>query len=145
MTFLFFYGLVLTQFFYENKFYFFLSSKIIRTFAFNSVQPLGLKIKITLNQYMKNRNTILALIFLGTITLFLHVLVHEFTIAIPSKVLTLFRWATIGSIAYWTYLRRALTGWILFSMVLGIELGYSFPDFSQHLNVCNKFFIRLIK
>ncbi|MBK6609393.1 MAG: hypothetical protein IPG29_00305 [Sphingobacteriales bacterium] len=42
---------------------------------------------------MKNRNTILALIFLGTITLFLHVLVHEFTIAIPSKVLTLFRWA----------------------------------------------------
>lgn len=145
MTFLFFYGLVLTQFFYENKFYFFLSSKIIRTFAFNSVQPLGLKIKITLNQYMKNRNTILALIFLGTITLFLHVLVHEFTIAIPSKVLTLFRWATIGSIAYWTYLRRALTGWILFSMVLGIELGYSFPDFSQHLNVCNKVFIRLIK
>jgi proton glutamate symport protein len=41
--------------------------------------------------------------------------------------------------------KKSLTTWILVSMVIGVELGLNFPDFSQNLQVLSKIFLRLIK
>src|SRR5205809_7437860 len=41
--------------------------------------------------------------------------------------------------------RRSLTTWILISMFIGVELGFSFPEISLKLNVLSGIFLRLIK
>lgn len=41
--------------------------------------------------------------------------------------------------------KKSLTTWILVSMVIGVEIGLNFPDFSQNLQVLSKIFLRLIK
>ena len=56
-----------------------------------------------------------------------------------------FRWVAIFAIAYWVYKRKSLTTWILFSMVIGAEFGYDFPDIAVHLKVVSKIFLKLIK
>jgi proton glutamate symport protein len=46
----------------------------------------------------------------------------------------------------WRALRRiSLTQWIMFSMVLGVLVGWLFPEFSQNLKVISNVFLRLIK
>ena len=45
-----------------------------------------------------------------------------------------------------SFLRRiSLTQWILISMVLGVLVGWAFPQESQHLKVVSNIFLRLIK
>lgn len=43
------------------------------------------------------------------------------------------------------YKKKSLTAWILISMVVGVEVGYDFPEFSQNLKLLSKIFLRLIK
>lgn len=43
------------------------------------------------------------------------------------------------------YKKKSLTAWILISMVVGVEIGYDFPEFSQNLKLLSKIFLRLIK
>jgi proton glutamate symport protein len=46
----------------------------------------------------------------------------------------------------WQYLRQiSLTKWILISMVVGILIGWAFPEESQHLKVVSNVFLKLIK
>jgi len=46
----------------------------------------------------------------------------------------------------WSYLRQiSLTKWILISMVVGILIGWAFPEGSQHLKVVSNVFLKLIK
>jgi proton glutamate symport protein len=46
----------------------------------------------------------------------------------------------------WNFLReRSLTQWILFSMVVGILIGYLFPESSQDLKVLSTIFLNMIK
>lgn len=46
----------------------------------------------------------------------------------------------------WQLLRKvSLTQWILISMVVGILIGWAFPEESQHLKVVSNVFLRLIK
>jgi proton glutamate symport protein len=56
-----------------------------------------------------------------------------------------FRWLAIFGMGYWVYKRNNLTTWILFSMVIGAEFGYDFPDIAVHLKVVSKIFLKLIK
>jgi proton glutamate symport protein len=56
-----------------------------------------------------------------------------------------FRWVAIFAMGYWVYMRKSLTTWILFSMVIGAEFGYDFPDIAVHLKVVSKVFLKLIK
>jgi len=41
--------------------------------------------------------------------------------------------------------KRSLTTWILVSMVIGIMLGFQFPEFALNLQVLSKVFLKLIK
>jgi len=43
------------------------------------------------------------------------------------------------------YKRKSLTAWILISMLIGIEVGYDFPEFSQNLKIFSKIFLKMIK
>lgn len=46
---------------------------------------------------------------------------------------------------YLGLVRKSLTGWILISMLIGLEVGYDFPEFSQGLKILSQIFLRLIK
>lgn len=55
------------------------------------------------------------------------------------------RWLAIGFLTYWVWKRKSLTTWILFSMVIGAEFGYDFPEIATGLKVVSKVFLKLIK
>ncbi len=55
-------------------------------------------------------------------------------------------WWTFGVAAFAFALKRKnLTTWILISMVIGILIGFQFPDFALNLQVLSKVFLKLIK
>jgi proton glutamate symport protein len=66
-------------------------------------------------------------------------------ISLPAVVGAIFRWLAILGITYWVWKRNNLTTWILFSMVIGAEFGYDFPEIATHLKVVSKIFLKLIK
>lgn len=55
------------------------------------------------------------------------------------------RWAAWAAIILFAFHKRSLTTWILVSMIVGVEIGLNFPEFSQHLRVLSQIFLRLIK
>lgn len=55
------------------------------------------------------------------------------------------RWLVIALLVYYALQKKSLTTWILVSMIIGAEIGFSYPDFAQNLNVLSKIFLRLIK
>ena len=65
--------------------------------------------------------------------------------ALPAGAATASRWAALFALGYLTWKRKSLTVWILFSLVLGAEVGFDFPQFADWYNVLSKMFIELIK
>ena len=65
--------------------------------------------------------------------------------ALPAGAATASRWAALFALGYLTWKRKSLTVWILFSLVLGAEVGFDFPQFADWYNVLSKMFIKLIK
>lgn len=49
------------------------------------------------------------------------------------------------ALVYYAVLKRSLTTWIIVTMVVGVGVGYFFPEFSQNLKVLSKVFLKLIK
>ncbi len=45
----------------------------------------------------------------------------------------------------YAFRKSSLTHWIFVAMLLGIVLGYDFPEFSRNLNVLSKIFMKLVK
>ena len=74
-----------------------------------------------------------------------HFLVQLKFIAFFEDYLIYTRIILYGFATYYCYQKKSLTSWILFSMVLGIEVGYTFPQFASQLKVISKIFLRLIK
>lgn len=66
-------------------------------------------------------------------------------IPIPEPVQMAARWLAILPLIYYGFLRKSLTATILISMVIGLEVGVDFPEFSQNLKVFSQIFLRLIK
>jgi proton glutamate symport protein len=64
---------------------------------------------------------------------------------IPVQIHTAFRWLTLLVLIVLAVKRRSLTTWIVVSMFIGVELGFSFPAMSKELNVLSGIFLRLIK
>jgi len=64
---------------------------------------------------------------------------------IPAAVLTASRWLTLGLLVYLAIQRKSLTTWIVVSMFLGCEIGFSFPQAALRLDVLSGIFLRLIK
>ena len=52
---------------------------------------------------------------------------------------------SIAGLALWAYGRRSLTAWILFSMVVGAEVGYDWPQTAVAMRLLSQIFIRMIK
>jgi proton glutamate symport protein len=63
----------------------------------------------------------------------------------PETLLTATRWLALVFFLLYAYFRRSLTTWILISMLVGSEIGYTFPEFAQSLNIFSKIFLKLIK
>jgi proton glutamate symport protein len=66
-------------------------------------------------------------------------------VAVPAGVLFASRWLAIAGLAVYTMERRSLTAWILFSMVLGAEIGHDWPAVGQNLRTLSLIFLSLIK
>ncbi len=58
---------------------------------------------------------------------------------------TALRVAGLAVLAAYTLRRGSLTGWIVWSMVAGVELGLDAPALAGHLHVLSDVFLRLIK
>jgi proton glutamate symport protein len=83
---------------------------------------------------------------LATISLaaLLHVLTAYVT-PMPDVALVGSRWLAIAGVGYWAFKQGGLTPWIMFSILLGAEIGLDFPQLATDLQVLNKVFMRLIK
>lgn len=80
-----------------------------------------------------------------TIAVAIAVVDYSALIKIPTLVLTGSRWIFMLSLILLGFKRKSLTVWIVISMILGCEVGFSFPDFALKLNVLSGIFLRLIK
>jgi proton glutamate symport protein len=58
---------------------------------------------------------------------------------------TVARWLALGALALFVAPRRSLTGWIVLSMLVGIELGHDVPAVALNLKVLSDAFLRLVK
>jgi proton glutamate symport protein len=80
-----------------------------------------------------------------TLAAVLTVLQNYTGMALSPLLLAGIRWAGIALLIYYAIRKKSLTTWILTSMVIGAEIGYSFPEVAQNLNVLSKIFLRLVK
>src|SRR5688572_22114801 len=80
-----------------------------------------------------------------TIAAILTVLKQYNVIGLPEEALMAVRWACIGVVLVYGVQKKSLTTWILISMIVGVEIGYDFPEFATNLNVLSKVFLKLIK
>lgn len=55
------------------------------------------------------------------------------------------RWFGCASLVYYAFRKGSLATWILISMVLGTEIGYTFSDLGPNLRVFSNIFLRCIK
>ena len=91
----------------------------------------------------KSRLPLVAVLFLllaGLIT----VLAYR-VVALPPAVPVAARWLALLVTATAVAPRRSLTLWIVFSMVVGIELGHDAPGVAMSLKVLSDAFLRLVK
>ncbi len=66
-------------------------------------------------------------------------------ISLPSYLACIIRWISILGLIYWMIQKKSLTTTILISMVIGMEIGYDFPDFAVNLKFLSKIFLQMIK
>jgi proton glutamate symport protein len=59
--------------------------------------------------------------------------------------MTLLRWAGLLLLAHAGLVKRSLTYWIFFSMLLGLEIGLDWPPFAANLRILSDIFLRLIR
>jgi proton glutamate symport protein len=65
--------------------------------------------------------------------------------SLPPAVPVAARWLALAALAWAVAPRRSLTGWIVVSMLIGIELGYDAPGVALNLKVLSDAFLRLVK
>jgi proton glutamate symport protein len=94
---------------------------------------------------MRKTRILLFTLFVLTIAAILSVLQNYGFLALSPMVLTGFRWLGILLLIFYAWQKKSLTTWILTSMVIGAEIGYTFPEFAANLNVLSQIFLRLIK
>lgn len=67
------------------------------------------------------------------------------TLSLDGSLLTGIRFLLSGLALGYAIRKSSLTHWIFVAMLLGIVLGYDFPEFSKNLNVFSKIFMKLVK
>jgi proton glutamate symport protein len=91
------------------------------------------------------KRTIQIFLVLFTISAFIHLADFYNIFPVHRHVVTGSRWAAWAMLVVFAFHKKSLTTWILLSMVIGVEIGLNFPDFSQNLQLLSKIFLRLIK
>ncbi len=94
---------------------------------------------------MNTRKAGLLALVLFTVVAILHFLHMQGWVTFSDKALMTTRWIFVASIALFAIYKRSLTTWILVAMVIGVEIGLDFRDFSQQLSFLSKIFLRLVK
>ena len=94
---------------------------------------------------MTQKRIVPIFLILFTISAIIHLLDFSKILAVSPIVLTGSRWAAWVILILFAIRKKSLTTWILLSMVIGVEIGLNFPEFSQNLRVLSQIFLRLIK
>jgi len=93
---------------------------------------------------MKSKSTVAAVIFITAAAL-LWTASHYFGVSVPAGLLIGTRWLAIAALAAYAKERRSLTIWILFSMIVGAEVGHDWPTVGQNARTLSLIFLALIK
>lgn len=94
---------------------------------------------------MTQKRIVPIFLVLLSISAVIHLLDFSNILAISPVVITGSRWAAWVFLILFAIRKKSLTTWILLSMVIGVEIGLNFPEFSQNLRVLSQIFLRLIK
>ncbi len=94
---------------------------------------------------MNQRRAGLLAFVIFTIVTVLHVFSMQEWVAVSDDILFASRWALVASLILFAIYKKSLTTWILVAMVLGVEIGLDFREFSQNLSFLSKIFLRLVK
>ena len=94
---------------------------------------------------MNTRKAGLFALVLFTVVAIFHFLHMQGWATFSDKALMTTRWIFVASITLFAIYKRSLTTWILVAMVIGVEIGLDFRDFSQQLSFLSKIFLRLVK
>lgn len=91
------------------------------------------------------RTVLLAALAMIAVACIAQSLVSLNAVSLPHAVLFSLRWIALALLFAYAILRRSLTTWIVFSMLLGAEIGHDFPAFATNLRVLSQIFLALIK
>ncbi len=94
---------------------------------------------------VKLKSLSLLIFVFATIAVFAGLANYYQWIAFGGGMLAASRWVVWGLLIYLAILRKSLTTWVVVSMFLGCEIGFSFPAVALHLDILSSIFLRLIK
>ena len=93
-----------------------------------------------------NKNLSILGLIIVLIVCLLNTLTSLNVLTINNEYLVCSRWVAILIVSFYAIKNRyGLTFWILFSMLIGAEIGLDFPVLGNNLNVLSKIFMKLIK
>ncbi|HEX8548319.1 MAG TPA: dicarboxylate/amino acid:cation symporter, partial [Cytophagaceae bacterium] len=94
---------------------------------------------------ISKKGILAGILILYTIAVACHLATSYNVISISPLFLAALRVSCIIPTVYYAFKKKSLTTWIMVSMIIGIEVGYDFPNFGIHLKVVSQIFLRLIK
>jgi proton glutamate symport protein len=65
--------------------------------------------------------------------------------SIDATMMMAFRYLVVGVAVGFAIRKASLTHWIFVAMVIGMAVGYDFPDIAKNLNILSKIFMKLVK
>lgn len=90
------------------------------------------------------KNTLFLYITVFMLTCFLF-FVEQKLPGIPSGIFSAVRYALMGILLFLSYKRKKMALWVFTSMIIGVETGINFPEFSKEMERLGTIFLRLIK
>jgi proton glutamate symport protein len=93
---------------------------------------------------MKNKMLTLFILLFSTVVVGIHLLSIQY-LPISEDGLFFLRILSVLFLSYYGLVKKSLPTWILISMLIGIVIGYDFPQVAVKLDVLSKVFLKLIK
>jgi proton glutamate symport protein len=94
---------------------------------------------------MNQRKAGLLAFGLFTIVAIVHVIAWNHIADVSATVLSISRWLFVAALVIYAWYKKSLTAWIMAAMVIGVLVGYEFPEFSQKLKFLRQIFLNLVK
>ncbi len=94
---------------------------------------------------LSQSRSLAAFLILTAAAAVLWALSHYAAVPIPAGVLRASRWLALAGFCGYALARRSLTTWIFAGMLIGVEIGYDWPNFATNLQVLSGIFLRLIR